>query len=46
MRMFYDEHFSKDVGKSLWIQCLQCEGWAHVLCTDSGRDVYGCDFCH
>ncbi len=27
------------------IQCLECEGWAHVECTDSERDAYLCDFC-
>ncbi len=27
------------------IQCLECEGWAHVKCTDSERDACVHDFC-
>lgn len=29
-----------------WVQCLVCEGWAHIECTGSENiDFFVCDHC-
>ena len=35
------ESFDED-----WVQCIECEGWAHVECTDQeNMNYFTCDVC-
>ncbi|XP_063220279.1 uncharacterized protein LOC134529776 [Bacillus rossius redtenbacheri] len=43
--IFCDGLFSDDVRGEVWIQCYNCEDWAHSDCAGMEKDIYICDFC-
>lgn len=43
--IFCDRSFSEDTKGEMWIQCLMCEMWAHIVCSGAEKDDYICDYC-
>ncbi|XP_069693143.1 tigger transposable element-derived protein 1-like [Periplaneta americana] len=43
--VFCGTKFSEDVRGEIWVQCLQCEMWAHEECAGCDREQYVCDYC-
>lgn len=43
--LFCGETFKKSKSAELWVQCVMCQKWAHMLCSACENDVFICDFC-
>lgn len=43
--VFCGTKFSEGVRGEIWVQCVQCEMWAHEECAGCDREQYVCDYC-
>ena len=43
--LFCGETFNNSKSGELWVQCVMCREWAHMLCSGCESDDFICDFC-
>lgn len=43
--MFCGEAYKRSKSGELWVQCMMCREWAHMLCTGCETHDFVCDFC-
>ncbi|ESO12170.1 hypothetical protein HELRODRAFT_158633 [Helobdella robusta] len=43
--LFCGETFRTSKSGELWVQCVICLKWTHMLCSGCEQDIFICDFC-